>query len=88
MKKVITKPEPKKVRAPKKEVAYEKPVKLGEHGPAVLWICRMLQKNGSTVKLTDKFHIGVRSAVISFQKKNKMKPTGIVDKKTWDKLSK
>ena len=71
-----------------KKVAYEKPVKIGERGPVVEYICGMLQKKGSTVKKTDKFHIGVRSAVASFQRKNKLKVTGIVDKKTWDKLAK
>ena len=86
MKKALGKPV-KRVCTPKK-VPYDKPVKLGAKGPAVLWICAMLQKHGSTIKQVDRFHIGVRSAVVSFQTKNKLKPTGVVDKKTWDKLGK
>lgn len=86
MKKTLE-PKVKKPAKPK-AVPYGKPVKLGCAGPEVLWICSLLQKKGSTVKLSEKFHIGVRSAVISFQKKNGLKPTGVVDKKTWDKLSK
>ena len=74
-------------RVAKKEV-YEKPVKMGEKGAIVKYIVHMLQEHGSSVKLTDTFHVGVRSAVVAFQKKNKLKPTGIVDKKTWDKLGK
>lgn len=93
MKKVITKlPELGKPvkRIPKaKAVSYGgKPLAVGSHGPEVMYACTMLQKKGSSIKLTDKFHIGMRSAVVSFQKKNKMKPTGVIDKKTWDKLSK
>lgn len=70
------------------KVAYEKPVKPGDSGAVVKYICELLQKKGSKVKTTEKFHIGVRSAVASFQRKNKLKVTGIVDKKTWDKLAK
>lgn len=77
-------------RVPKvKAVPYGgKPFGLGAQGAHVLYACSRLQKNGSSIKLTDKFHIGMRSAVASFQKKNKLKVTGIVDKKTWDKLGK
>lgn len=72
-----------------KKVVYEyvKPVKLGEKGEIVKGIAEMLQKHGSTIKVTDVFGIGMRSAVIAFQKKNNLKPTGVVDKKTWTKLS-
>lgn len=66
---------------------YEKPVKLGEKGTIVKGITELLQKHGSTVKVTDTFHVGVRSAVIAFQKKHNLKPTGVVDKKTWTKLN-
>ena len=69
-------------------VEYVKPLKMGMRSKEVLWVCKMLQKKGSTIKITDEFNIGMRSAVICFQKKNKIKPTGVVDKKTWDKLSK
>ena len=78
----------KKVAKKAPVVTYDKPVKIGAVGPEVEWICTKLQEKGSTVKVTDKFHIGVRSAVFCFQKKNNLKPTGIVDKKTWDKLNK
>ena len=92
MKKAICKPELGKPvrRTPKvKVIPYGgKPFGLGAHGPEVLYMCLMLQKKGSSIKLTDKFHIGMRSAVISFQQKNKLKATGVVDKKTWDKLAK
>jgi len=83
MKKVVTKMP--KVQA----VPYGgKPFGIGAHGPEVLYACTMLQKKGSTIKLTDKFHVGMRSAVVCFQKKNKLKVTGVIDKKTWDKLAK
>ena len=78
----------KKTTVKERKPIYEKPVKRGDQGAIVSYICELLQKKGSTVKITDKFHIGVSSAVTSFQKKNKLKPTGVVDKKTWDKLTK
>ena len=67
---------------------YEKPVKMGAEGKVVAWICRKLRDKGSTIKETEKFNIGVRSAVVSFQKRKNLNPTGIVDKRTWDKLAK
>lgn len=75
--------------AKKKTVVYtyEKPVKLGQKGEIVEGITTLLAKHGSGIKVTDTFHIGVRSAVIAFQKKNNLKPTGVVDKKTWTKLN-
>lgn len=78
----------KRVPKPKAVPYGGKPFGLGAHGPEVLYMCIQLQKKGSSIKLTDKFHIGMHSAVSSFQSKNKLKVTGIVDKKTWDKLSK
>ena len=47
---------------------------------------QMLQKVGSTIKVTGEFTIGMTSAVKAFQKKNGLKVTGIIDKKTWDAL--
>ena len=77
------------VKVPKvKAVPYKKPFGMGANGPEVEYLCFLLQGKGSKVKLTEKFHVGVRSAVICFQKKNNLKPTGVVDKKTWDKLQK
>ena len=67
---------------------YVKPLKRNDQGPAVEYMVKRLQAKGSAIKATNVFHIGMRSAVISFQKKNKLKPTGIIDKKTWDKLVK
>lgn len=90
-KKAAVKPELGKPvkRSPKvKAVPYSKPFGFGTKGPEVLYASSLLQKNGSSIKLTDAYHIGMRSAVISFQKKNKLKVTGVIDKKTWDKLCK
>lgn len=76
-------------RIPKvKPMAYEKPLKMGDKGPAVQYMVLWLKQKGSSIQPTSVFHIGMRSAVISFQKKSKLKPTGVIDKKTWDKLSK
>lgn len=76
-------------RTPKiKPRDYEKPLKIGDEGPAVQYIVLWLAQKGSTVKPTMKFHVGVRSAVVAFQKKNGLKPTGVIDKKTWTKLTK
>ena len=63
-----------------------KPIKLGEKGPIIKWLQEQLKKRGSSIQLTDKFGIGMLSAVKSFQSKNKLKVTGVIDKKTWDKL--
>ena len=65
-----------------------KPIKLNDTGAEVRKVSTLLKKHGSTIKPTSKFHIGVRSAVVAFQKKNKLPATGVVDKKTWDKLNK
>lgn len=76
-------------RIPKvKPQAYVKPLKLGDAGPMVQYMALWLKQKGSSLKPTGKFHIGMRSAVISFQKKNNLKPTGVIDKKTWEKLVK
>lgn len=89
MKKVIEKAKlgvPVK-RMPKiKPQEYEKPLKLNDKGPAVQYMALWLAQKGSSIKPTNVFHIGMRSAVLSFQAKNKLKPTGVIDKKTWMKL--
>ena len=64
-----------------------KPIKLGAKGKAVSDIQKLLQKAGSTIKVNGEFGIGMLSAVKAFQKKNGLKVTGTVDKKTLDKLS-
>ena len=63
-----------------------KPFKLNAEGKEVLEISKLLGKAGSSLKPTKKFNIGMLSAVKSFQKKNGLPVTGIVDKKTWEKL--
>lgn len=70
-----------------KPMDYEKPVKLGDKGPVVQYVAQWLKQKGSSIQTTSVFHIGMRSAVISFQKKNGLKATGVVDKKTWVKLT-
>ena len=76
-------------RSPKvKPQAFEKELKLNDKGPAVQYMALWLKQKGSNIKPTSVFHIGMWNAVIAFQKKNKLKPTGVIDKKTWDKLSK
>ncbi len=63
-----------------------KPLRIGDKGPDVKKIYAALKKHGSTIKPTDVFHIGMQSAVFSFQRKHNLPVTGVVDKKTWDKL--
>ena len=65
-----------------------KSFKLGDKGTDIRKIATLLRKHGSSIKPTDTFTIGMRSAVVSFQKKNGLPVTGVVDKKTWDKLNK
>lgn len=86
MKKTIATCKPVKKTAKIKPQEYEKPLKLGDKGPAVQYMALWLAQKGSSLKATDTFHIGMRSAVISFQAKNKLKATGVIDKRTWMKL--
>ena len=65
---------------------YTKPLKMKDSGPAVQYMALWLAQKGSSLKPTSVFHIGMRSAVVSFQKKNGLKVTGVIDKKTWMKL--
>lgn len=62
-------------------------VKYGDKGPKVKEIKRLLKKAGSNIKQTATFDIGTISAVRAFQKKNGLRVTGIVDAKTYNKLS-
>lgn len=61
-------------------------MELGDKGPNVKRVQEMLRKTGSAVQASGEFTIGMLSAVRSFQKKNGLAVTGIVNKKTWDKL--
>ena len=63
------------------------PLKLNDENAKVLEVQKLLQKNGSGISLTGVFTIGTLSAVRAFQKKNGLKVTGIVDEKTFEKLS-
>lgn len=63
------------------------PMKLGDNGADVKKAQVLLAKAGSTIKPNGVFTIGMRSAVVAYQKKNNLKVTGIIDKKTWEKLN-
>ena len=80
-----------KKTAPKKTVA-KKPsypeVKFGAEGELVVQLQDLLSKHGSSIKISGKFNVGTLSAVKSFQKKNGLGITGVVNKKTWDALIK
>lgn len=62
-------------------------IKYGDKGAKVKEIKKLLKKAGSNVKQTVTFDIGTVSAVRAFQKKNGLLVTGIVDAKTYKKLS-
>ena len=61
-------------------------LEMGDKGPKVKKAQELLQKAGSSIKVTGEFTIGMASAVKSFQKKNGLKPTGIINNATWEKL--
>jgi peptidoglycan hydrolase-like protein with peptidoglycan-binding domain len=61
-------------------------LKLNDVSTDVKKAAQMLAKHGSKIKPTNVFTIGMRSAVVSFQKKHGLKVTGEIDRKTWDKL--
>ena len=63
-----------------------KNIQLNDKGTDVKKIAAALKKHGSSIKPTSVFTIGMRSAVVSFQKKHNLKPTGIVNQTTWNKL--
>lgn len=68
----------------KKEPVWQ--LKLHDGSKEVLDAQKMLATLGSTVQATGVYSIGTMSAVRSFQKKNGLDVTGIIDKKTWDRL--
>ena len=63
-----------------------KSMKIGDKGANVTKAQKLLQKTGSTIKVTGVFSIGMVSAVRAFQKKNGLKVTGVLDSKTFAKL--
>lgn len=63
-----------------------KSMKIGDKGANVTKVQKLLQKTGSTIKVTGVFNIGMVSAVRAFQKKNGLKVTGVLDSKTFAKL--
>lgn len=70
-----------------KKVTYPE-LKMGSKGELVTQLQDLLSKAGSKIKVKGVFNIGTQSAVRSFQKKNDLPVTGVVDKKTWAKLLK
>ena len=62
------------------------PIGVAAAGKEVVEICKQLALAGSKIKPVKNYTIGVYSAVKAFQKKNGLSATGVVDKKTWDKL--
>ena len=45
-----------------------------------------LRNCGSSIKVTGKYTIGMKTAILKFQKDNRLEQTGILDNKTWAKL--
>lgn len=63
-----------------------KKLKLNDEGLQVKEAQELLKKAGSAIKPTGKYTIGMYAAVKAFQKKNDLKPTGVIDSVTWKKL--
>ena len=53
--------------------------KYCDEGAEVLKYQKLLAKSGSAIKPNGKFTIGMTTAIKSFQKKNKLKVTGVID---------
>lgn len=64
-----------------------KALKYGMKGTEIKECQKLLKKAGSAVKVNGEFTIGMVSAVRAFQKKNGLEVTGIIDSKTFKKLS-
>lgn len=62
------------------------PMKYGETGARITKAQNLLAKAGSKIKPNGIYSIGMVSAVKAFQKKNKLKVTGIIDAKTFQLL--
>ena len=65
----------------------EFPLKLNDKGLKIVEAQKYLKKAGSNIEPTGVYTIGMVSAVRAFQKRNGLKVTGIIDKKTFEKLS-
>ena len=63
-------------------------LQYGMMGEDVTTLQKLLQKDGSTVKITGLFNIGTVSAVKAFQRRHNLPTTGIVDAKTRAALKK
>lgn len=61
-------------------------LKYGDSGKNVADAQELLRLAGSKIKVNGEFTIGMVTAVKAFQKKNKLKITGTIDQKTWEKL--
>lgn len=62
-------------------------IKMGAMGADIQDIQKLLQKTGSSIKVTGVFGIGMYSAVKAFQRKNGLKETGEIDTATLKKLN-
>lgn len=61
-------------------------LEYGDKGKNVEDAQMLLQLAGSKIKVNGEFTIGMTTAVKAFQKRNKLKVTGVIDQKTWEKL--
>lgn len=63
-------------------------VKIGSTGPLVKTLQNILVKIGYRIEVDGIFGLGTKLAVKDYQEKNRLIPTGIVSKRTWDLLVK
>ena len=49
---------------------------------------KLLRENGSSIKVTGKFSIGMSTALCKYQRDNGLEVTGELDKDTWKSLTK
>ena len=61
-------------------------MRIGATGLRVEEAQKLLRLAGSTIQVNGVYSIGMYSAVKSFQKKNGLPATGVIDPKTMDKL--
>lgn len=70
----------------KKNVKTYPVLQYGTKGDLVVMMKDLLSKFGSSIKITENFDIGTKTALKAFQKKNGLEVTGICDTETWSKL--